>query len=101
MLFTTKGINNYKIKWAVDFFSDDQLPNEVSQYYNRSILRHLFAANEFLIYSFMSIHNLAFYLWTVKEARKRMWQYFCNLEEWDKVPVCRAALEPQVISLLI
>lgn len=74
MLFTTRGIINIKnLKWAKDFsVIDDQLPNEVSQYYSKAYLRHLFVANEILGLQLASIHNLAFYLWLVKEARKHI-----------------------------
>lgn len=74
MLFTTRGVINIKNKkWATDFsVIDDQLPNEVSQYYSKAYLRHLFAANEILGLQLASIHNLAFYLWLVKEARKHI-----------------------------
>lgn len=74
MLFTTRGIINIKNKkWASDFsVIDSQLPNEVSQYYSKAYVRHLFAANEILGLQLASIHNLAFYLWLVKEARKHI-----------------------------
>ncbi len=74
MLFTTKGIINIKNKkWAADFsVIDDQLPNEVSQYYSKAYVRHLFVANEILGLQLASIHNLAFYLWLVKEAGKHI-----------------------------
>lgn len=74
MLFTTRGVINIKnLKWAKDFsVIDDQLPNEVSQYYSKAYMRHLFVANEILGLQLASIHNLAFYLWLVKEARKHI-----------------------------
>lgn len=74
MLFTAKGIINIKNKkWATDFsVIDDQLPNEISQYYSKAYMRHLFVSNEILGLQLASIHNLAFYLWLVKEARKHI-----------------------------
>jgi queuine tRNA-ribosyltransferase len=74
MLFTTRGVINIKnLKWAKDFsVIDDQLPNEVSQYYSKAYMRHLFVANEILGLQLASIHNLSFYLWLVKEARKHI-----------------------------
>lgn len=74
MLFTTSGVINIKnLKWAKDFtVLDNQLPNEISQYYSKSYLRHLFVANEILGLQLASIHNLAFYLWLVSEARKNI-----------------------------
>jgi queuine tRNA-ribosyltransferase len=74
MLFTSRGVINIKNKkWATDFsVIDDQIQNEVSQYYSKAYLRHLFVANEILGLQLASIHNLAFYLWLVKEARKHI-----------------------------
>lgn len=74
MLFTTRGVINIKnLKWAKDFsVIDDLLPNEVSQYYTKAYMRHLFVSNEILGLQLASIHNLAFYLWLVKEARKHI-----------------------------
>ncbi len=74
MLFTTKGIINIKNKkWATDFsVIDSQLTNEISNYYSKAYMRHLFVANEILGLQLASIHNLAFYLWLVKEARKHI-----------------------------
>lgn len=74
MLFTTQGIINIKNKkWATDFsVIDDRLQNDVSSYYSKAYLRHLFVANEILGLQLASIHNLAFYLWLVKEARKHI-----------------------------
>lgn len=82
MLFTTKGVINIKnLKWAKDFsVIDDQLPNEVSQYYSKAYMRHLFVANEILGLQLASIHNLAFYLWLVKEARRQILQN--NFSSW-------------------
>ncbi|MCW3079198.1 tRNA guanosine(34) transglycosylase Tgt [Segetibacter sp.] len=82
MLFTTRGVINIKnLKWAKDFsVIDDQLPNEVSQYYSKAYMRHLFVANEILGLQLASIHNLAFYLWLVKEARKQILDN--NFKSW-------------------
>ncbi len=74
MLFTTGGVINIKNKkWATDFsVIDDKLQNEISSYYSKAYLRHLFVANEILGLQLASIHNLAFYLWLVKEAGKHI-----------------------------
>ncbi len=74
MLFTTGGVINIKNKkWEKDFSPiDPELPCESSQYYSKAYLRHLFAANEILALELASIHNLAFYLWLVTEARKEI-----------------------------
>ncbi len=74
MLFTSEGIINIKNqKWADDFSPLD--PNGTSfadRDYTKAYLRHLFAANEYLGRQIASLHNLAFYLWLVKEARKKI-----------------------------
>jgi queuine tRNA-ribosyltransferase len=74
MLFTTQGVINIKNKkWEKNYsVVDDALDNEVSTYYSKAYLRHLFVANEILGLQIASIHNLAFYLWLVKEARRRI-----------------------------
>lgn len=74
MLFTTKGIVNIdNKKWENDFsVIDDGLDCEVSQYYSKAYLRHLFKSKEYLGLTIASIHNLAFYNWLVKEARLRI-----------------------------
>jgi len=74
MLFTTKGIINIdNKKWEHDFSPvDDGFDCEVSNYYSKSYLRHLLRAKEILGLTIASIHNLAFYMWLVSEARKRI-----------------------------
>ena len=71
MLFTSKGVINIKNKkWATDFsVIDEDLDCPTSQYYSKAYLRHLFVAQELLGLTIASIHNLAFYLQLVKEAR--------------------------------
>ena len=76
MLFTSEGTINIKNeKWASDFSALD--PNGTSYVdttYSKSYVRHLFKANEILGMQIASIHNLAFYLWLVGEARKHIEQ---------------------------
>lgn len=74
MLFTTQGVINIKNKkWATDFSPIDAgLDCETSNYYTKAYLRHLFVADEILGLQIASIHNLAFYLWLVGEARKHI-----------------------------
>lgn len=74
MLFTSDGVINIKNKkWATDFsMIDTGLPCPTSNYYSKAYLRHLFVANELLGLQLASIHNLAFYLWLVGEARKHI-----------------------------
>ena len=74
MLFTTQGvINIHNKKWATDFSPiDSGLPSEISQYYSKAYLRHLFVSKEILGLQLASIHNLSFYLWLMGEARKNI-----------------------------
>lgn len=74
MLFTTNGVINIdNKKWEFDFSPiDDGLPCEVSNFYSKAYLRHLIKAKEILGLTIASVHNLAFYLWLVGEARKHI-----------------------------
>ncbi|MBC7721824.1 MAG: tRNA guanosine(34) transglycosylase Tgt [Pedobacter sp.] len=74
MLFTSKGIINIRNKkFATDFSPiDTGIPCETSNYYSKAYLRHLFVAGEILALQLASIHNLAFYLWLVGEARQHI-----------------------------
>lgn len=76
MLFTTRGVINIdNKKWEKDFSPiDDGLDNVMSTYYSKAYLRHLIKSKEILGLTIASIHNLAFYLWLVKEARKHILQ---------------------------
>ncbi len=70
-LFTTQGIINIKNKqWEKDFNPlDVQLGGDVSTYYTKAYLHHLFRTKELLGAQLASIHNLTFYLWLVRQAR--------------------------------
>jgi queuine tRNA-ribosyltransferase len=74
MIFTSEGIMNMRNeKWKNDFSPLD--PNGVSfvdAQYSRAYLRHLLISGEMLGSQIASIHNLAFYLWLVGEARQRI-----------------------------
>ncbi len=74
MLFTSEGIINIKNeKWELDFSPID--PNGtayVDHVYTKAYLRHLVKAKENLAIQIATIHNLAFYLWLVKEARRQI-----------------------------
>jgi queuine tRNA-ribosyltransferase len=74
MIFTTQGVINIKnLKWAKDFSPlDPGLPNEMSQYYSKAYMRHLFVADEILGLELASIQNLSFYLWLVGQAREHI-----------------------------
>lgn len=74
MLFTTQGVINIdNKKWEYDFSPiDEGLPCEISHYYSKAYLRHLFKSGELLALTIASVHNLSFYLWLVGEARKHI-----------------------------
>ena len=74
MIFTSQGVINIKNKqWANDFSPlDPGIPNEMSQYYTKAYLRHLFVADEILGLQLASIQNLSFYLWLVGQAREHI-----------------------------
>jgi queuine tRNA-ribosyltransferase len=74
MLFTTKGVINIdNKKWEKDFsVIDDGFDCEVSNCYSKAYLRHLMKSGEILGLTIASIHNLAFYLWLVEEARRHI-----------------------------
>ena len=74
MLFTANGTINIKNKkWEADFSPVDEMGiTFVDTEYTKAYLRHLFAANEYLGKQIATIHNLGFYMWLVREARKRI-----------------------------
>ena len=74
MLFTSQGIMNMRNKkWEDDFSPiDPEGTAWVDRFYSRAYLHHLFKAQELLALQIGSIHNLAFYLWLVGEARKHI-----------------------------
>lgn len=74
MLFTAEGTLNIKNKkWENDFS-----PIDPANYcfadtdYSKAYLRHLFTVNEMLGKQIATLHNLSFYLWLVREARKHI-----------------------------
>ena len=94
MLFTTQGVINIKNKkWATDFSPiDSGLDSTTSQYYNKAYLRHLFIAGEYLALTIASIHNLAFYLHLVKQARAHILQG--DYKQWkeEMIPILKQRL---------
>lgn len=74
MLFTEQGIMNMRnAKWATDFSPvDADAHSFVDTQYTKAYLHHLFKAKELLAMQIASIHNLAFYLWLVREARRQI-----------------------------
>ncbi len=74
MLFTAHGTINIKnAKWKDDFSPiDDMGITFVDTEYSKAYLKHLFSVNELLGKQIATIHNLGFYLWLVREARKHI-----------------------------
>ena len=74
MLFTAHGtINIRNKKWTDDFSPIDEMAiTWVDTEYTKAYLRHLFSVNELLGKQIATIHNLGFYMWLVREARKRI-----------------------------
>jgi queuine tRNA-ribosyltransferase len=74
LLFTWNGTINIKNeKWAKDFSAIDATSEAyVDQVYTKAYLRHLIKSGEYLGIQIATIHNLAFYLQLVKEARKQI-----------------------------
>ena len=74
MLFTANGtINIRNKKWTDDFSPIDEMSiTWVDTEYSKAYLRHLFSVNELLGKQIATIHNLGFYMWLVREARKRI-----------------------------
>ncbi len=74
MLFTAHGTINIKNKkWEDDFSAIDEMAiTFVDTEYSKAYLKHLFTVNELLGKQIATIHNLGFYLWLVREARKHI-----------------------------
>lgn len=91
MLFTTEGIINIRNeKWKEDLSPiDPALEGYVSTFYSKAYLRHLVINKEILGAQIASIHNLTFYLWLVKEARKRIIDG--NFSSWKNAMIEKVA----------
>lgn len=74
MLFTQNGIMNMRNKkWEDDFSPiDPEGASYVDKAYTKAYLHHLFKAQELLALQIASVHNLAFYLWLTREARRHI-----------------------------
>ncbi|MEG1377657.1 MAG: tRNA guanosine(34) transglycosylase Tgt [Myroides sp.] len=74
MLFTSEGFINIKNKkWADDYSPIDPIGNTwVDTDYSKAYLRHLFVSDEYLGKQIATIHNLGFYMWLVREARRQI-----------------------------
>ncbi|WP_442846334.1 tRNA guanosine(34) transglycosylase Tgt [Leeuwenhoekiella sp. H156] len=73
-LFTQHGTINIKNKkWEADFSPlDPDGTTWVDTAYSKAYVRHLFSVNEILGRQIGTIHNLGFYMWLVREARKHI-----------------------------
>ncbi len=87
MLFTAHGTINIKNKkWEDDFSPIDEMGiTSVDTMYSKAYLRHLFAAKEMLGKQIASIHNLGFYVWLTREARKHI--IAGDFREWKDMMV--------------
>jgi queuine tRNA-ribosyltransferase len=92
MIFTSRGIMNMKNeKWKKDFSPLDETGTSyVDHAYTKAYLRHLFVSKELLAMQIASIHNLAFYLWLVGEARKQILQG--TFSSWKRDMVSRLSV---------
>jgi queuine tRNA-ribosyltransferase len=73
-LFTSAGVLSMRnAKYKDDFNPvDENCDCYTCSNYTRAYLRHLFIASEILALELASVHNLHFYLWLIKEARKKI-----------------------------
>lgn len=94
MLFTSKGVVNIRNKkWATDFSPiDDGIDCHTSNTYSKAYVRHLFIAGEILGLQIASIHNLAFYLHLVKQARTHILQGDYNSWKNEMIPLLKQRL---------
>lgn len=91
MLFTSEGILNMRNeKWKNDFSPlDPNGSSYVDSAYTKAYLRHLFISKELLAMQIASVHNLAFYLWLVKEARRHI--IAGDFVNWKKEMITRVS----------
>ena len=89
MLFTSEGIINIKNRQWINDFSpiDPDGPSPVSLRYSKAYLRHLIISGEILGSQISSIHNLAFYLKLMKDARDKINEG--NFKQWKESMVKR------------
>ena len=87
MLFTGEGtINIRNRKWMDDLSPiDSDGPSAVSLCYSKAYLRHLVMSGENLGAQIASIHNLAFYLKLVEEARNKIAEG--NFKKWKSIMI--------------
>ncbi len=93
MIFTRNGrINIRNAKWKTD---ESPLDTDFESYTNKNFskgyIRHLFQVNEILGLQLASIHNLSYYLWLMREARKQILSN--NFSQWKKEILERIAIQ--------
>ncbi len=93
MLFTSEGMINIKNqKWRNDFSSiDPEGASEVSRNFSKAYLRHLVVSGEILGGQISSIHNLAFYLKLVEQAREKIKDG--SFKSWKAVMVKKLSIK--------
>jgi queuine tRNA-ribosyltransferase len=93
MIFTRNGrINIRNAKWKTDDTSlDDGFDSYTNKNFSRGYLRHLFQVDEILGLQLASVHNLAFYLWLMREARKNILAN--TFSSWKKKMVEQLAVQ--------
>jgi len=89
MLFTRNGTMNMRnARYKTDFTPvDAECDCYTCRTFTRSYLRHLFIAKEILALQLASIHNLTFFLWLAKEARKKIIEK--RFKEWKATMLAR------------
>jgi len=94
MLFTTQGVINIdNKKWEHDFSPIDAgLENNVSTYYSKAYVRHLFKSGELLALTIASLQNLSLYLWLVRESRRHILTGDFKIWKENMIPVLKTRL---------
>lgn len=87
LLYTAEGVINIKnTKWKDDFSPiDATAPNLSSRFYTKAYLRHLVVCQEYLALQLASVHNLAFYIWLVGQAREHI--IAGDFREWKNMMI--------------
>ncbi len=96
MLFTRDGTMNMRnAQYKTDFTPiDGECDCYTCKTFTRSYLRHLFIAKEILALQLASIHNLTFFLWLAREARKAIIEK--RFKEWETMMLARLQVSPSV-----
>ena len=96
MLFTCGGTMNVRnAQYKADFTPvDAECECYTCKTFTRSYLRHLFIAKEILALQLASIHNLTFFLWLAREARKAIIEK--RFKEWKTMMLARLQVLPSI-----